>query len=455
MDGSPDGADTPEGDDGVPAEPPSRRTAPTLHQIAALEDRIGALMGTINTATAALVAVIAEVLETGAWCGWGVRSPEHWVAWRCGVSRHRARRLVRLARRRAELPTATAAFASGSLTEDQAHVVARRVPAALEAEVSALAPRLTVGQLERSVAHLPPIADPRPGDGADAAPPGDAGTTHDVSPFPERREVAFGFDDDGTWRLRAVLPPDEGALVARALERARDQAFDVQGAAVDWADGLVGAAEAALVELERERTARRSRRGRTRRGANRGRPGHRYQVLVHVPADAVAGTGTHLHLGPPLPPAVRRYLSCDATYRIAFERAGSTVTLSSLQRTVDDRLRTIVEERDRGCRVPGCAQTRWLHVHHLQHYEDGGPTEEANLCCLCPYHHRMHHRGVLGITGDPTRPDGLIFTDRHGRRLDRAPPRTGVDIGLGSPRWQSPSGERMDHRALDWDDPAA
>jgi hypothetical protein len=417
---------------------PMRRRPVTVAEADAIDARIGGLMGTINTATAQLVALIADVLGSDAWCGVGVRSPEHWVAWKCGVSRHRARRLVRLARRLGELPATEAAFTAGQLTEDQAHAVARRVPCAHDAAVAELAPRLTVGQLERCLGHLSPVPDPGPG-----------GPVPAVAPLPERREVSFGFDDDGTWRLGAVLPPDEGAVVARALERARDAAFATGGAAVDWADGLLGMAEAALEALDPAVDV----------VSGRGRPADRFQVLVHVGADSPAGEGSvpgaHLHLGPPLPEALRRYLSCDATYRYVFEAAGATVALSSRQRTVDDRLRTVVEERDRGCRVPGCAQTRWLHIHHVRHYEDGGLTEAANLCCLCPFHHRLHHRGLLGIAGDPTAPDGLVFTDRFGRRLDRAPPVVGADVASPPARWQAPSGERMDHDSVIWGDPAA
>ncbi|EUA50615.1 HNH endonuclease family protein [Mycobacterium xenopi 3993] len=58
--------------------------------------------------------------------------------------------------------------------------------------------------------------------------------------------------------------------------------------------------------------------------------------------------------------------------------------------------------------------TRGLHAHHIVHWEDGGATELANLVLVCPYHHRLHHRGVITITGSA---DKLIVTDSTGRRL--------------------------------------
>ena len=32
---------------------------------------------------------------------------------------------------------------------------------------------------------------------------------------------------------------------------------------------------------------------------------------------------------------------------------------------------------------------------------------------LCPRHHKLHHQGLLGITGDADAFDGLVFTDEH------------------------------------------
>ncbi|MDQ6798093.1 MAG: HNH endonuclease, partial [Actinomycetota bacterium] len=48
-----------------------------------------------------------------------------------------------------------------------------------------------------------------------------------------------------------------------------------------------------------------------------------------------------------------------------------------------NRTRLAIEERDGGCRVPGCDRTRWLHVHHVVHWEDGGATDTSNLMSLC------------------------------------------------------------------------
>ena len=54
----------------------------------------------------------------------------------------------------------------------------------------------------------------------------------------------------------------------------------------------------------------------------------------------------------------------------------------------------------------------WLQIHHIVHWEDGGPTDTWNLVALCDAHHRLHHLGRLQIAGDADDPDGLVFGPR-------------------------------------------
>jgi hypothetical protein len=44
-----------------------------------LELRLAETVGLLNLVTAELVGLIGEALRTGAWEGFGIRSPEHWV----------------------------------------------------------------------------------------------------------------------------------------------------------------------------------------------------------------------------------------------------------------------------------------------------------------------------------------------------------------------------------------
>ena len=68
-----------------------------------LETEIAQTCGVLNAATGRLVVLLARVLEAGTWQVAGIHSPSQWVAWQCGVSTARARSLLSMARRRAEL----------------------------------------------------------------------------------------------------------------------------------------------------------------------------------------------------------------------------------------------------------------------------------------------------------------------------------------------------------------
>jgi len=348
------------------------------------DEEAAELCGVLHATTAALVDLLARVVSSGAWAGTGIRSPAHWVTWRFGVSSSRARTWVHMAERLEELPVTFAAFRAGRLSEDQVAVLVRYLPSRNDREGVELATQLSVPVLRRTLREYPfQRAD------------------DDEDPEDERRSVTSYFRDEGTFALRAVLPADEGALVERALSKARDElvADHTPGdEPVTWADALVHLSESYL-------------------GGRCTPSAERFQVVVHVRGDR-PGRDASLHLGPALPAALRRYRSCDATLRVLLADDAGPVALGRRCRTVPTSHRRMIEARDRGCRVPGCESSRWLHVHHLVHWEDGGTTDPANLVCLCTTHHRAHHRGELAIEGDPSAPDGLVVTDsRTGRVL--------------------------------------
>ncbi|MGN6334674.1 DUF222 domain-containing protein, partial [Mycobacterium sp.] len=165
--------------------------------------------------------------------------------------------------------------------------------------------------------------------------------------------------------------------------------------------------------------------------------GQHTTVVVHLDVEQRAAA---LHLGPLLSDADRRYLTCDATGEVWFERDSEVIGAGRATRLVNRRLRRALEHRDRMCAVPGCGATRGLHAHHVRHWEDGGPTELANLVLLCPYHHRLHHRGVITITGPPS---ALVVRDHAGRALSPGslarPPTTPPPAVAPCP---GPTGER-------------
>jgi hypothetical protein len=73
---------------------------------------------------------------------------------------------------------------------------------------------------------------------------------------------------------------------------------------------------------------------------------------------------------------------------------------------------------------------------------------------LCSRHHRLHHRGGLGISGNAYEPDGIVFTDARGRPLAPAGQPTTPTGPLPTGSWTHPTGERLDDRWVDFARPS-
>ena len=374
---------------------------------AAIEAGLAEVCAQLNAAHGRLVELVAGALASRCWEGTGILTCEQWVAWHTGCSPHRARELVAVARRRAELPETVAALRSGELSIDQVAVVAAHTPTQYERAVASFARSATVSQLRRTLRHHHFGVDPAEDQGR------------------EPNSLTQGFDGDGRYRLRAVLDADEGAIVRQALQEAHDSLFRASDGRVSGADALVEMARRSLATVTPL----------ARRDA--------FLAIFHVPIGSSPG---HLHGGPALPDQLRRQLLCDGRGTVVGVRHGRPVNLGRSTRIVPTRLRQLIEDRDRGCRVPGCTATR-VQIHHLRHWEDGGATAPSNLVALCHRHHRLHHGGGLQIDGDPERPDGLVFVDRFGRGVGYRPvvvrQADGPSPGERPPRERPPaSGER-------------
>lgn len=156
-----------------------------------------------------------------------------------------------------------------------------------------------------------------------------------------------------------------------------------------------------------------SRSVRSTTGHHSGSRASRYRVYLHLDT---LGNGW-LNKRSALPPALRARVLCDGVIQPIWETDGKPVSVGRAQRIVPARTRRLLEDRDRGCRYPGCLAMYHLECHHLDHWIDGGHTDADRLIMLCPFHHDEHHRGTFVMVGDPSRPDGVVFTARDGTRL--------------------------------------
>jgi Domain of unknown function (DUF222)/HNH endonuclease len=380
-----------------------------------IEERLRTVCGQLNVLNAQLVALAAEALDTGSWHGCGVKSLGHWLTWQAGISPRHADEIVRLAEARDTHPAVMATFAAGALSRDQA-AIATKSPAYLDKQFAELAPMATVAQLRvlvRAARPAPPSAPP-------AEEPSES--------------VAGWFDDEGRYHLRGELDPDRGRVVDAALTEARDALFQAGQADVGWADAMVEMAQRSLDAASLPRRER-----------------FRANWFID-PTDPIPARWTD---GLAVPDWLRDMLLCDGTVSPVFTDGARPVSVGRTQYAVPDRTRRLVLQRDKKCRVPWCNQTRWLQVHHIIHDEHHGPTDTWNLAGICGPCHRLRHKGLLGISGNADEPDGLTFTDDHGRVIDPATrPRkpTGPPPDPANP-YRHPLGERLRRSEIFFPDP--
>jgi hypothetical protein len=387
-----------------------------------LEAELAVVCGRLNRLSARLVRLVAEALECEGWAGAGIRSPEHWLVLRAGLSPGRARQVVLMARRVRDLPVVMGVFEAGSLSVDQVAVVARHAPSHVEASVAELAVSASVPQLGRVLSRYafdPPAgADPRPEpvpdpgrepEPADAV-PGSAGVeavesaSAGVEPALDEVERAGAPAElsmgtrQGRFELRFSAPADVGALVEAAVAEARDALFAAGTPEVTGAGALLEVCGRSLGAVESV----------SRRDS--------FRVYVHLDAE-----GGWLNGRPRLPGHLVAKLTCEGTLQPLWERAGVPVSVGRALRIVPERTRRLVLDRDRGCRFPGCVATTHLQVHHVVHWAHGGRTDLDNLVALCPFHHDAHHAGEFGIRGDANVLGGLVFTARGGFPIGPGP----------------------------------
>ncbi|GAA2773777.1 HNH endonuclease signature motif containing protein [Mycolicibacterium pallens] len=362
-------------------------------------EELAELAGQRNAIDGRIVELVAE-LDHGNLCGMtGARSVAAVVAWKLGTSTANANTISAVAHRLPEFPRCVAALREGQLSVDQVGVIAERAADGSDEHCAQLAAVATVSQLRKAIKLQP--RPPKPG----------------PQPDPPRSIRKTVGDEATTWNI--TLPNVEAATFDAALQSHHDALIadwkrDHDADSPDNAPPLPSTTDAfmSLIEAGWDTDVER-------------RPhGQRTTVVVHLDVDKRIG---ELHLGPLLTQADRQYLTCDTTCEVWFERNGQPLGAGRSTRTINRRLRRALEHRDTTCAVPGCGATRGLHAHHIQHWENGGPTELHNLVLLCPYHHRAHHRGDITITGPAHHltvidSDGDPLTSRSLARPPNHPP---------------------------------
>ena len=115
-------------------------------------------------------------------------------------------------------------------------------------------------------------------------------------------------------------------------------------------------------------------------------------------------------------PADVERMRCDAVElgRVDGEQPDERV------RTIPAPIRRTVLARDRHrCTVPGCTSSRFVDLHHIEPWAQGGEHRLQNITTLCCLHHDLAHHGRIIISGTA---GNLTVTHPDGRPYGTPPP---------------------------------
>jgi len=433
---------------------PSRQT-----ELGRLGDEITELAAHIHAATFQLLELIGEFNERGGWEMEGCNSCAHWLNWKCGMNAGAAREKVRVARALPELPKISAAFSEGRISYSKVRAMTRVATRKNEDYLLMIARHGTAAHVERLVGNYRRLKR------FEALEAENRRHAH--------RELSWFRDEDDMWIFKGRFSPEQGALIASALERAMAEMFEEQKreptdvsaetppgvdphqplpepVATRRADALERVAEEYLAQAE------------TSRCGHRRSGGDRYMVHIHTEVDTLKSNGTgaesELEGGSNVSAETSRRMACDASAVQWRETpAGEPLSVGRRTRTIPPAIRRALKRRDGGCRFPGCTCERFVDAHHIRHWADGGETSMDNLVLLCRRHHRLMHEGGFGIQSEPS--GKIEFTYPDGRTMPAGPDgrfrgnacvikRNNRANGLEITSETLPSlwtGERMDH----------
>ena len=412
------------------AELPAEPTHSDAEQLGA---EITELCSYIYAAEARLLTLIRQFDENEYWAEQGLCSCAHWLNFKCGIGMNAAREKVRVAHALGQLPKISEAFAKGVLSFSKVRAVTRIADESNEDYLLMIAQSGTAHHVEKLVSKYRTAKRLQ-----------DAEIANEQY---NNREVTHFYDHDGCLVIKARLPAEQGALIVKALEMAMDTAFvgaapdrDIDNIATRRADALAEIAETYMNNNE-----------------SSGSTADRYQVVVHVAADS------YLEDGPGVTAVTSRRIACDSSIvTIKEDQNGEPLSIGRRSRTIPPSMRRALRVRDKGCRFPGCTNTRFVDGHHIEHWADGGATSMDNLVLLCRHHHHLVHEGGFDcensadgevsfkdqrehlLEPSPTMP-GVAANDDVRQWIDREFFEANIDSETCAARWQA--GERMDWHA--------
>lgn len=397
-----------------------------------LEVEILKLAGQMNAVQYQFLKLLGEYDDTGGWQGDGIKSFAHWLNWKIGMGMVMGREKVRVARALPELPLIDKAFSEGKISYTKVRAMTRVATPENEQFLLQIAEHGTADHIEylvRKYKLCKQLQEPRDSDN-----------------WKRLKDLGWYQDETGMIVINVRLPPEEGALVIKALEliqaenrRKREEVEEATGSIFIEkdsdedrevkVDSTNVSAETFSSGMTREdflcdrasaltHMAEHYLSGVNGDGAkvSGNSLGEKYQIFLHINANAASidckvDDSDHCSIDNKrfLTPQVARRLACDASLTTVLEDdQGNVLNIGRRSRIIPRAMSHALRIRDGGCRYPSCTQKQHTDSHHIRHWADGGETKMDNLATLCRFHHGLLHKGEYRIHRDES---DLVFTN--------------------------------------------
>jgi len=233
----------------------------------------------------------------------------------------------------------------------------------------------------------------------------------------EQRTLNWQQLSNGSTQIRIVLPPEQAQNFLHAIEQCEELIYQDMNLEVDSQNNLYKTdsesvnciaespsdekitpsqrrADAAILLAERSIAF----------CGQHLSPADRFQVVLNIDNDSLARDCENDVASPGVPPrkpmiegigsvpiATARKIACDCSVVKLLTEGGEPLSIGRKNRIWAPSMRRAILTRDRHCQFPGCSSHRFLHIHHIKHWIDGGETSIDNGVCLCQYHHQLVH----------------------------------------------------------------
>jgi hypothetical protein len=369
--------------------------AQRVREINELRDEITKLAGHLNAANHRFLKLVAEFDRCKGFVDNETQSCAHWLNWKCGIAMGAAREKVRVARALENLPRISAAMERGEISYSKAREITRVACSGTEDALLMIARHGTADHVQKMVCAFRRAKDAEE-------------LTREALQQAERA-VTYSYDANGSLILKAKLPAEIGALVLKAFQAAMNE-IPVEHVEESLHDNLIVTDPETGERMLKVRSVPSARRADAlaivaesflQYGPAAMNGGDRNQVVVHVSAETLSDHSAgccELEDGPSIAAESVRRLACDASVVALIEdEDGEPLNVGRKTRTISSQLRRFLKARDKGCRFPGCTNTRHVDAHHIQHWANGGETKPSNLVSLCGFHHRKVHEGGIEV----------------------------------------------------------